>query len=789
ATATSSGDDSASTTAQPGAASTTDPGGDSASTDSTDSTETTDSTGSPTSTDPDQTTPSTLAPTGPSAGPVALSAQWTLRTNASREVPPLFPVPEQTSLLTADLDGDGIDDIIVGGRRGQNAVQWLQRVDDSWTVRLIEPDELGIEAGGVTHDIDGDGDIDIVFGGDFSSNEVWWWENPSPNFDVDRWARRTIKNSGGSQHHDMLVADLDGNGVDELVFWNQQAEPPTLFAAELPADPTAVDSWERRVLWEVDDRYEGLDGLDVNDDGDIDLLAGGRLLLNNGAGEFDTVIIAEDLAGGRAKMAQLVPGGAPELIFDSGDGIGQLAWFRWNGEIWERNVLLETSRLGHSLDVADADGDGDIDILSAEMRLDAADDARLQLFVNNGDGTFTAEVLARGLDNHESRFADIDGDGDTDIVGKPFDWFTPRLDIWENNDGSALAVDWVRVVIDSARPDQALFVLPGDFDGDGDQDLVSGPNLLVNPGAVDGPWERILIGEGLNQAVLVFDIDEDGDLDIVGTAGIGSEANAGLVWARNDGGAFTLFDNIEQGTGDFIQGAAAGRFSDDGPLLFLASWHEADQGVQGYAIPDGEADSAEWIFRLVSEESQDEAISLGDIDLDGDLDVMMGTRWIRNDTNDGAVFTLHEPVTGEPDRNVLVDMDGDGDLDVVVSYEDAVNGRVAWYEQGTDPTAIWTEHFVANLTMGLSLDVADIDGDGDLDIVVGEHSTSDSTAMSLLLFENAGDNDTWVEGQIFVGDEHHDGTQLVDIDNDGDLDIVSIGWTHGRTVVYLNPRM
>lgn len=777
-------------------------GGDSSATtrpaDAADSPSSTAGAGEPNETSPDDSSPDEIEPSSDTTSTtvrnpavalsVATSPQWMLRTQSSREVAPLFPVPEQTAMVVADLDGDGIDDIVIGGRRGENSIQWLQRVDNGWQPRLIEPDGFGIEAGGAAHDIDGDGDIDLVFGGDFSSNEVWWWENPSPDLGADRWVRRTIKSDGAAQHHDMLVADIDGDDVGELVFWNQLTDTPTLWAATIPADPTVDEPWDRTAIWATPSSpREGLDARDMNDDGDIDLLAGGSLLLNDGAGAFQIVPIADDLRGGRARIAQLVAGGAPELIFDSGDGTAQLAWFQWDGAQWQRNVLLEASRLGHSLDVADADGDGDVDILSAEMHLEAGADARLRVFVNQGNGNFMVDELAVGMDNHESQFADIDGDGDADIVSKPFNWFTPRLDIWEQADASALAVGWDRVVIDSERTDQAIFVIPTDVDGDGDVDVASGPNLLLNPGDVSGQWPRVQVGPGFNQVIVVEDVDEDGDVDLVGTQGVGAAPNSELIWARNDGSELTLFTNIESGAGDFVQGAAAGRFSPDGPLLVVVSWHEANRGVQSFAVTPGDPAAGSWSFGLVTEESQDEEVQLGDIDGDGDLDLMLGTKWIRNDITSGEVFTLHEPATGAPDRNRLVDMDGDGDLDVVVSYEDAVNGRVAWYEQGDDPAERWTEHPIGNVTLGLSLDVGDLDGDGDTDVVVGEHSTSDATAMSLLVFENAGDHNTWVEGQIHVGDEHHDGAQLVDIDGDGDLDIVSIGWTHGRTAVYLNP--
>ena len=761
---------------------------------SSDSTDTTDdTTGDTTASTTDSTdaaAPTTEAPTTTVPVDIATLVDtepgWLLRTQSSRELPSLLPVPEQTALVIADLDGNGVDDIVVAGRGGPNAIQWLQRGDGGWTTRSIEPGEISIEAGGTSHDIDGDGDLDLIFGGDFSSSEVWWWENPSPDFG-DPWIRRTIKTDGGPMHHDMLMADLDGDGADELVFWNQRADVPTLWAATVPADPSDGAPWERRAIWQAEGTREGLAARDMNDDGDVDLVAGGNLLLNDGIGNFQAVPVAEDLAGGRAEIAQLVAGGAPELIFDSGDSTGPLAWFQWNGEVWQRNVLLEASRHGHSLDVADADGDGDVDILSAEMHLEAGDDARARVFLNDGDGTFTVEQLSVGMDNHESKFADVDGDGDADVVTKPFNWFTPRLDIWERTPVPSLAAGWERVVVDDGRPDQAIFVIPADVDGDGDFDLASGPNVLINPGDPRDDWFVQPVGQSFNQAILAEDLDGDGDIDLVGTQGVGSSPNANLIWARNDGDSLVVFDNVEPGTGDFPQGAAIGRFAPAGPLLVLVSWHEAGNGLQSFQVIDGDPSANVWGFGLVTDFSQDEEIQLGDIDGDTDLDVMMGNAWLRNDTTSGEVFTLHTPTSGTPDRNRLVDMDGDGDLDVVVSYEDAVNGRVAWYEQGDDPAQLWTEHLIGTLTMGLSLDVGDIDGDGDIDVVVGEHSTSDTAAMSLLLFENTGDNLTFAQGEIYVGDEHHDGAQLVDLDRDGDLDVVTIGWTHGRTVAYLNP--
>jgi hypothetical protein len=380
--------------------------------------------------------------------------------------------------------------------------------------------------------------------------------------------------------------------------------------------------------------------------------------------------------------------------------------------------------------------------------------------------------------------------GDLDILGKPYNFETPRLHIWLNETNHPTKRNlsrWRRHVIDAARPDRAIFVLHGDLDGDNLPDVVSGAWWYRNPGRADGDWVRTPIGAPLRNAAILADFDNDGDLDIFGTQGRGSEHNGRFAWARNDGGAFTVLTNLAASSGDFLQGAVGARFTPDGPLEIALSWHEAGRGIQKLRIPDDPA-AATWNLRSISSLAQDEEISAGDIDRDGDLDLLKGTRWLRNDNGAWASQTISDN-PGAPDRNRLADINRDGRLDAVVGFEAiGVPGKLAWYEQGDDPAAQWIEHIIAVDVIGpMSLDVGDLDGDGDLDSVVGEHDPARPERARLLIFENDdGYGVRWRRWVVFTGDEHHDGAQLVDIDNDGDLDIISIGWSHNRVLVYEN---
>ena len=375
--------------------------------------------------------------------------RWRHYSTENSDLPVPNPGGQQTASLVVDIDQDSVTDFVITERTSAPAVVWYKKNGEKWDRYIVEDEALRIEAGSAHHDIDGDGDQDLVFAGESQSNAVWWWENPYPDYAPDQpWKRYTIKKSGANKHHDQLFGDFDGDGRAELAFWNQQAQ--TLFVAEIPDDPKNTDEWERSAVyrygtdsqmeqlgqegypdWKDVNEHEGLAKIDVDGDGVEDLVGGGRWFKYNPEGGYTENIIDASYVFTRAAAGQFIEGGRPEVVLVVGDGVAPMMLYEWQDGTWVSRQVIEQLDNGHTIDVLDFNGDGHLDIFSAEMRFGEGNpDAKIRIMLGDGRGNFTETVVAEGYGVHEARIVDLDGDGDYDVLGKPYSWKTPRLDIW-----------------------------------------------------------------------------------------------------------------------------------------------------------------------------------------------------------------------------------------------------------------------------------------------------------------------------------------------------------------------
>ena len=165
-----------------------------------------------------------------------------------------------------------------------------------------------------------------------------------------------------------------------------------------------------------------------------------------------------------------------------------------------------------------------------------------------------------------------------------------------------------------------------------------------------------------------------------------------------------------------------------------------------------------------------------DMDGDGDMDILSASNadntiaWYENNGDANPTWTATDIATDAAGANSVfaADMDGDGDMDIVSSS--ANDNTIAWYENDGNANPTWAAADIAtSANSARSVFVADMDGDGDMDIVSA--SSNDNT---IAWYENNGDaNPTWTAADISTSANAPHSVFVADIDGDGDMDIVS----------------
>jgi hypothetical protein len=687
----------------------------------------------------------------------------------------------------ADIDRDGYPDLIVGGMPKEK-LTWYRYPD--WTKGNIATANKEFSTDCAVGDVDGDGDIDLVAPDGGKGNNLVWLENAVSKTDPTApaaWKRHEVGAMSGFIK-DVELADYDHDGRLDIAVRNRE-EVAVFFQ-------TAAGRWTRVVVPDVPLASEGMASGDVDGDGFVDLIAYGAWVRNPGkehahdGGAWRTYAIGDVSPAFKATVADIDGDGRNDVLFSSSERTADVAWFTPvagdpKGK-WTKHVITQNVERAHTLQVADVDGDGDNDVVYGQMHTSKS---KLLVIAYNLDGKGSAwrRVVIGATGLHNGVIVDIGNDGLPDIFGA--NWTgNPPVRLWrQKRSSNALSLAaglWTALIV--SRHNAKTFGLGfGDVNNDGRPDIVCGGFVYLNPGGdLSGEWTQKSLPAGM-QAFAALDVDDDGTTDVIAQRGKGEETE--LVWLASKGAALADWTVHSIGmvpNAGHSLGAQGYRVADIVPGGKPEVAVSSGDGVYFFEAPPGPIPSP-WRRTHVSGRPSDEGFAVGDIDRDGLPDIAATTgksklvEWYRNPGRTGQAW--QERLVGDmkeshfPDRVELADLDRDGRLDIVVTEENrkTAGAKTFWWQQPAshDGKAAWQRHLLTEQATTHGLDAADIDRDGDIDLVTGEHRGEKRT---LLWLNDGAGRFTAVE--IARGFESHLGTRLYDLDGDGDLDIASIAW-------------
>jgi len=602
-------------------------------------------------------------------------------------------------VVIGDVDGNNWADIVQIGAVGNNNISFQSSGAALELTEFLADSAYDLSRAALG-DVDRDGDLDLFVAPSSSEDAPLLYLNDGAGvFTVsaeDAWDQ-------GKQIADVEIADMNNDTWPDIIVFNEYSANESYIYynsrgtgwVELSFSATSYSGAAANLEINV---------ADIDDDGDLDVVAPGGVVFNDG----DSMVVP----------GSFILDGAIDC--DSGVSLGDLdsdgdydllcsdATSGWKiNDGWGNFGALNEYFAGGIFVSADITGDGAVEVIGGV--------SDLLTYENTGSVHWSSSAQ----EYTTLAGADFDNDDDTDLL--VVDEISQEL-ILRINDGSQSYVD---VVIDTGK--EYNFGSSADFNNDGLKDFI------LRTGIEDDPESpTIYFNNGDSSFDLEFLFEVDAKFDVL-TADMNSDGNADLVFSFDNDLAPRLF--LGDGTGDFDEA-------------------EDSLGVAG--LEDSIA-----------------KFDLGDVDNDGDIDVVFLVDEEGNDhfqvflnSGDGLVYEESEVAPpaqgGGTDSLYLNDIDNDSDLDIIISNYIILNDGSGDFNGSTYLSA------GINVT---SIVTADIDNNGFIDII---YDRSNSNPKRIL--RNYG-NLNFVADTTFYTDVDLDEIDTrsvfnpIDYDDDGDVDI------------------
>ncbi len=519
---------------------------------------------------------------------------------------------------------------------------------------------------------------------------------------------------------------------------------------------------------------KAMDGADMDGDGDTDLVVADtngniRVIENTrDLGTFsgtDTASLTSQTPRAVA-CGDLDIDGNPDVAI--GAASGKIFISTGNGDLSlaspsEKAVSPSLSPIV-DIEAVDVDNDGDLDLL-------VGDGGGNVFWVRNGRGTWTAlSGVTVGAGIVAMAASDVDLDGDVDVVASDDD--NALYLILNGGSGSFIKSDY------GSDSEKIAVVGAGDLDSDGDPDIVLGmtsTKLQVVYRNVPHPQVGSLVpfgwGTGPTPVGLqVCDINQDGGPDSL-IGGTGGTENLVLLRKNSTGEGFSL-TSTGAGSAD-IRAFAAGDIDGDGFDDVIAA--QSDNTVS-FHVNDGSGILTQQAAPIADSTVND--IVLADLFADGTMDAVIAyDGGLDVYSYNGTGFDKHDIITGL--LNVvaidIADLDRDGDLDIV--GRDDMGDLFRW----ENITGTYTQTIIDSAGSGTGpIVLLDADLNGEMDI-----ASAGGSANIYLVYQSAGS----FGSSTSKGTANNTITTFtaLDFDLDGDKDIVT-GDSDGAVNVFYNPR-